>query len=228
MTCRLLITIILSLVTTLSTFAATPRSKAKSTRTDYSLGIYSITTANGDGTTTVTWHRPCSSCHGSRICPSCGGSLLCSICLGNGGIISAGYSTYIPCSVCGQTGKCSLCKGSGKCFCTQYTTDGSQISAVQVFDRKGNLIPGRSSMLYDDDPKPGPPHGKGPAHRPPHRGGHHPDTAHDCYKCHGTGVNPHPTSCQPISQMIGHYHSGHGPCPYCHDHHQHWHDKCLH
>lgn len=62
------------------------------------------------------------------------------------------------------------------------------------------------------------------------RGGSSPHSHRDsgeCSSCHGTGVNPTPTSGGSLSNWVAYYNSRGTKCPYCHGYTQHYHDKCA-
>lgn len=150
-----------------------------------------------DGSRIEAHYKPCTSCFGSGRCSLCGGQ---------GGIISAGYGTYIPCAGCGQTGRCVLCAQTG----------GYVLYDSQLYDSVGNRVyigsVGGSSNYGG--------YSSGSS-----RGSS--NSSSTCSKCHGTGVSPVPNSGGSLASWVAHYNSAGSDCPYCNRFDEHYHDRCA-
>lgn len=150
--------------------------------------------------------------HGGRIeayykpCGMCGGSGRCGICMGQGGIVSAGYGTYIPCASCGQTGRCMLCAQTG----------GYVLYDSHLYDANGRRIyVSTGSSSYDSGSS-----SRSSRSRNNHNSG-------TCSSCGGTGVSPTPNSGGSRSSWVAHYNSSGEDCPYCNRYDSHFHDRCA-
>jgi hypothetical protein len=98
------------------------RSSNQKWREDLDYGMFAINEGDPNGVRHRTIYRACVACKGTVLCGSCHGMGLCILCNGKGGMVTAGYGTYLSCVSCGQTGRCSVCRGTGKCNCanTEY------------------------------------------------------------------------------------------------------------
>lgn len=149
--------------------------------------------------------------HGGRIeayykpCGMCGGTGRCGICMGQGGIVSAGYGTYIPCASCGQTGRCMLCAQTG----------GYVLYDSHLYDANGRRIYVSSGSSYDSGSS-----SSSSRSRSNHNSG-------TCSSCGGTGVSPTPNSGGSRSSWVAHYNSSGEDCPYCNRYDSHFHDRCA-
>lgn len=150
--------------------------------------------------------------HGGRIeayykpCGMCGGTGRCGICMGQGGIVSAGYGTYIPCASCGQTGRCRLCVQTG----------GYVLYDSHLYDANGRRIYVSSgSSSYDSGSS---------SSRSSRSNSHNSGT---CSSCGGTGVSPTPNTGGSRSSWVAHYNSSGQDCPYCNRYDSHFHDRCA-
>lgn len=164
-------------------------------------------------------YRSCPNCHASGNCGNCYGSGRCGICNGQGGIVTAGYGTYIPCMACGQSGRCSLCKGSGKCFCTTMANNpypGYVIGSTSTIMPDGTTHRETADYNnYDSQSK-----SKTSTTR----------SSSTCPDCGGTRLwhkGTSPEYAQPRSELVGYYNSTGNKCPHCGYHTKHWHSKCI-
>lgn len=202
--------------TTPTTTPSNPSGTVQTWREDLGYGMFAINKGNPNGARQRTIYRACSACLGSTLCGACKGTKICNICQGKGGIVTAGYGNYIPCSLCGMTGKCNLCKGSGKCLCTQYEYPGYMPGSTIVVGPDGQVI----YNSRDSDPSPSTTPSSTPSSKPSSTG--------SCYKCHGTGVNPNSNSGGSLAAWVAYYNSDGTKCPYCSKYTSHYHDRCEH
>ena len=109
-------------------------------REELGYGMFAINKGDPNGARTRTIYRTCIACRGTVLCGSCYGMARCCFCNGRGGIITAGYGNYIPCTACGMTGKCIFCNGTGKCTCSQYEYPGYMPGSFMVIGADGQVI----------------------------------------------------------------------------------------
>ncbi len=188
-------------------------------REELGYGMFAINRGYPDGMYTQTTYGLCTSCRGSLQCAKCYGTGRCALCSGQGGIVSAGFGTYIPCPDCSSTGVCSLCKGTGKCFCTTLGQPGYTVLRVTTIYK--------NRFIYDSGSLSGGSGGSGTDERRSERrsGG-----SAGCTYCHGTGVNPSPISGtgSGMPEFLA-YTNGEGQtCPYCSWTNLHQHERCAH
>lgn len=119
----------------------------KTWREELGYGMFAINQGDPNGARQRTIYRMCSACRGTVLCGNCHGTKICTICNGRGGIVSAGYGTYIPCMACGQTGKCGVCHGTGKCVCSNSEYPGYMPGSTIVIGPDGKVI--YNSRDYD-------------------------------------------------------------------------------
>lgn len=112
---------------------------AKVWREDLGYGGFVIVSQYPDGLTTRVRYRLCPNCKGTTTCSICRGSRVCSICNGRGGIVTAGYGTYIPCASCNRTGRCSSCNATGKCYCAGQEYPGYVIGGTSTIMPDGTV-----------------------------------------------------------------------------------------
>lgn len=149
-------------------------------------------------------------------CQLCHGSLICSVCEGKGRI--GAYNNRI--CACNGTGKCS-CVGPEASMCTSnfgmetVYFPGWELAFCNTYDRNGRKISGENFAQQERESR--------QAERDKRQ-----KSMSTCSVCHGTGIDPNPTTLQPSITFIGHYHSGHEKCQYCLTYSEHWHSKCTH
>ena len=115
-------------------------------------GMFAIYKGDPNGVYSRTIWGMCSMCRGTTSCANCMGTGYCTICRGQGGIITAGYGTYIPCSACGQTGRCAICQGTGKCICHQFGYPGYKPYSTMVIGPNGVISSGSGVNSGDGSP----------------------------------------------------------------------------
>lgn len=180
-------------------------------------GGFVIVDKYSNGCTMHTQYGKCSLCLGSTTCRSCHGTGLCSLCNGQGGIISAGYGTFIPCAGCNRTGACHLCNGSkrcGGCSGSNNKYPGYTPVSTTVFDPNGRIMSMDSFNSY----------------RSEERDTERTRTRRTCPDCGGTKLwrrGKEPEFAMPASQLIGHYNKAGEKCPYCNSIRAHWHSRCT-
>ena len=200
-------------IMTLPTTPTTYQDGEKIWRKDAGYGmIYVCKEKNGIRNETL--YGLCKMCRGTKICSTCQGSRLCNFCQGKGGIVTSGYGQYLPCTACNRTGSCSLCQGTGRCSCTNYEYPGYNPGSTTLYDINGNIISttsftsGSSSSASSESRS------------------SHSSTKSPCSRCHGTGVDPSPSSGGNLSAWVAHYNATGETCPYCNRVTEHWHTRC--
>lgn len=189
-------------------------------REDLGYGLFAINRGNPNGMYTQTTYGLCASCRGSLQCAKCYGTGRCALCSGQGGIVSAGFGTYIPCPDCSCTGICSLCKGTGQCYCTTMGQPGYTVVRVTTIYK--------NSFVYDSGNLRGGSGGGSSTDERRSTGGTGGSVG--CSYCHGTGVNPSPISGtgSGMPEFLA-YTNGEGQnCPYCSWTNLHQHERCAH
>lgn len=116
------------------------RSSNQKWREDLDYGMFAINEGDPNGVRHRTIYRACVACKGTVLCGSCHGMGLCILCNGKGGMVTAGYGTYLSCVSCGQTGRCSLCRGTGKCNCANTEYPGYMPGSTLVLGANGQVI----------------------------------------------------------------------------------------
>lgn len=193
----------------------------KKWREELGYGGFVIVTEFANGAQQRVRWRFCPNCRGSKICASCYGSGVCQLCQGRGGIITAGYGSWLPCALCGQSGRCSLCRGSGQCGC------------VSISEYPGYAI-GSSSFIYPDGTvdRETADYNNGGSSRSSSSSGSsgRKSKKRTCPDCGGTRLwlrGKEPEYAEPNSQLVGYYNSSGSKCPHCGHYDRHWHSKCA-
>lgn len=187
-------------------------------------GGFVIVTKHPGGATQRVRYRACPSCYGSAVCNNCYGRGICALCNGQGGIISAGYGTYIPCGLCNSTGLCGICKGTKQCYCTQNDNPypGYVIGGETWMDARGNVI-SKEKVNYNG--------GVNDTHYGNEGGNSRRSSGKKtCPDCSGTRLfqgGHSPEYAQPRSELVGYYNSQGSKCPHCGYYSQHWHSRCT-
>lgn len=159
---------------------------------------YNEITEYANGNKIVATYGPCS---------LCGGSQLCGICHGRGGIVTAGYGTWIPCASCGQSGKCNFCRNTGGYALSGshlYDANGKEIYVAPV---GGGGVPSVTTTS-------------------PSNNNRRSNNSGICSSCGGTGVNRTPNSGGSRGSWVAYYNSAGTTCPYCSKVDSHFHDRC--
>ena len=187
-------------------------------------GGFVIVTKHPGGATQRLRYRSCPSCYGSAVCNNCYGRGICPLCNGQGGIISAGYGTYIPCGLCNSTGLCGICKGTKQCYCTQHDNPypGYVIGGETWMDARGNVI-SKEKVNYNG--------GVNDTYYGKEGGNSRRSSGKKtCPDCSGTRLfqgGHSPEYAQPRSELVGYYNSQGSKCPHCGYYSQHWHSRCI-
>lgn len=185
----------------------------KTWREDLGYGMFAINKLDNNGVRFRTIFRPCSACRGTTMCGNCYGTKVCTICRGRGGIITAGYGTYIPCAACGGGGMCGICKGTGKCVCSNYEYPGYMPGSTLVMSPDGKVI--HNSRDY----------GSGSSSYGASSG----SSGGSCPKCGGRKYDstPYQYAAASASGWAQPYHNSAGySCPYCDGTTDHYHYPC--
>lgn len=188
----------------------------KTWREDLGYGMFAINKLDNNGVRFRTIYRPCNVCHGTTKCGNCYGTGLCTICGGRGGIITAGYGTYIPCAACGCTGKCGICKGAGRCVCTNYEYPGYMPGSTIIIGPDGKVL--HNSRDYDS--------GSSSSYSSGSSSGSSRGT---CPKCGGRRYEstPYQYAAASAAGWAQPYHNAAGnSCPYCNYSTDHYHYPC--
>lgn len=190
---------------------------AKTWRENLGYGMFAINKLDNNGVRSRTIYRPCNVCHGTTKCGNCYGTGLCTICGGRGGIVTAGYGTYIPCAACGCTGRCGICKGAGKCACTNYEYPGYMPGSTIIIGPDGKVL--HNSRDYDN--------GSSSSYSSGSSSGSSRGT---CPKCRGRRYEstPYKYAAASTSGWAQPYHNAAGnSCPYCNYSTDHYHYPCT-
>ncbi len=188
----------------------------KTWREDLGYGGFVIVNQYPNGYILRTRYRTCPNCRGTKLCGSCNGTRICAICRGQGGIVSAGYGTFIPCAMCNRTGQCHLCGGSGSCMCNKGEYPGYVIGSTSTIAPDGTAT--RSTADYGN-------HSSSSSSSSSSN-----KSKSTCPDCGGTRLWKHgkqPEYARPTSQLTGVYHSAGSKCQYCGHYDEHWHSKCA-
>lgn len=199
-----------------STSAQNTSAKKKIWRENLGYGMFAINEGIPNGARTEKVYRPCTTCNGTTNCCMCKGTKICPLCYGLGGT-SVSYDMFIPCSFCGQSGMCTYCNRTGKCFCAKSEYPGYFCCMVTTFGAKGEIlftgsVPTSSSSSSSSSSR---------------TSSSKSTQSSSCYVCHGTGVDPSPSSTN-AANWIAYVNRDCVVCPYCKrvDHHQH--ARCYH
>lgn len=194
-------------------------SNQKVWREELSMGMFSINEGNPNGARTSTTYGFCNACRGSVRCGNCRGMKSCTLCNGKGGMTGA-YNSFIPCTMCGQTGLCPLCHGTGKCVCSQGKYPGYRAMSTTMIGPDGSII---TEKFYDEkESSSSSSSSRSSKTRPSTRG--------TCSKCGGRGFDLEPYKYAPASisgwKQPYHNYTGYN-CPYCSYKTDHYHHPCA-
>lgn len=176
--------------------------------------FYDCQEMNG-GIVSKTLYATCMACRGSSACGNCHGTATCTICRGRGGITTAGYGRFIPCTACSQSGRCRVCKGSGRCVCSSSDFPGYVAGANTLYAADGRILSTNSFRVGDDSSD---------SSEPSHSSSSS-SSRGSCSNCGGTGVDPTPGG--GLASWAAYYNSEGSKCPYCGRYTSHMHDKCA-
>lgn len=190
----------------------TQESSARTWREDL-VGGFVIVTQYPNGSQQRVRYRQCPNCRGSQTCGICHGTRACGICGGRGGIVSAGYGTFIPCVSCMSTGQCQICKGTGQCMCTTLSQYPGYVIGSSAFIGADGSVD-KSTADYNHS-------SSSTTSTTPSR-----STSGNCVKCGGTGVDPQPNSGGGLPEWVKYYNQEGTKCPYCGEFIAHFHNRC--
>lgn len=184
-------------------------------REDAGYGMFYDCQEMNGGIVSKTLYATCMACRGSSACGNCHGTATCAICRGRGGITTAGYGRFIPCTACSQSGRCRVCKGSGRCVCSSSDFPGYVAGANTLYAADGRILSTNSFRVGDDSSD---------SSEPSHSSSSS-SSRGSCSNCGGTGVDPTPGG--GLASWAAYYNSEGSKCPYCGRYTSHMHDKCA-
>lgn len=177
------------------------------------VGGFVMVTQYPNGSQQRVRYRQCPNCRGSQSCGICHGTRACGICGGRGGIVSAGYGTYIPCVSCMGTGHCQICKGTGQCMCTTLSQYPGYVIGSSAFIGADGSVD-KSTADYNNS-------SSSTTSTTSSR-----TASGKCIKCGGTGVDPQPNSGGGLPEWVKYYHQEGSECQYCGKFIAHFHNRC--
>lgn len=159
---------------------------------------------NSSNTSQIPMYIDCAYCNGT-------GKYMCTLCAGAGWRMQSNFIMYVGYVTNKVT--CELCNGTGKSnTCIYCNSTGKRVNPDHPYARGGN-----AGSSYNN--------GESSSSSSSSRSSRSTSNS-TCSKCHGTGVDPAPSSGGNRTSWVAYYNATDNVCPHCYGVYEHWHTKC--